>query len=218
MRLNRIVFSLSILVLASLACKTVTGLASPGNGIPAMLTEVPTALEALGTAAAEITPPVEVATTGPDSGSNTPSTTGLGISVDNIKTIMQASQQFTFTDETVNGQPAVVARLSSTAAAAMPAGADFSAAFIGDSSNLGEIKISMPYSTDQTAVDSAMGMVTVLFASILPPDVLFTFLPWLTENYSKVPDGGSQQMTAGKFKFTLSRSQSIMLLDILPAQ
>ena len=117
-----------------------------------------------------------------------------------------------------DGSGAVVARLSSTAAAAMPAGADFSAAFIGDPANLGEIRVSMPYSTDQTAIDSAMGMVTVLFASILPPDVLFTFLPWLTENYSKVPDGGSQQMTAGKFKFTLSRSQSIMLLDILPAQ
>lgn len=211
MRQKRIALSLSILLLASLACKAFTTLSSPQSGIPSVMTVIPTALGAIATTVADITPP-SGATASADTGS------GLGISFEKIKPVMESSKQFTFSDETVGGKPAVVARLTASAETAMPPGGNFSAAFIGDPANLSEIRINVPYSQDQAVVDAGMGMLTVLFANILPPDVLFTFLQWLNDNYVKVPDGGSQELVSGKFKFVLSRSNQAMLLDIIPAK
>lgn len=217
MRQVRIAFGLSILVLAMLACNAVTGLQAAQTEIPAMLTAAPTVLGPIGTAAAEFTPPV-IATAAPD-GTGTASVGGLGIALENVKTILQGTQQFTFTDGSVNGQPAVIASLSSSAATAMPALAGgFSAAFIGDPANLSEIKITTPYADDQAGIAAGIGMVTVLFAGILPPDVLLSFIPWITENYSKIPVDGSKELAIKNLKFTLSRTQTDMLLDIVPAK
>jgi hypothetical protein len=191
-------------------------LTAASTEIPAMLTAAPTALVPLETAAAEITPPV-LATDIPGS-SATATQGGLGIKLGDAKTIMQATQQFTFTDGTVDGKPAAIASLSASAATSLPGvGTDFSAAFIGDPANLSEIKITVPYVDNQSGVDASISMVTLLFASILPSDVLSSFLPWITENYSKVPVGGSKEMTSKNMKFTLSRTQTEMLLDIVPA-
>jgi hypothetical protein len=216
MRRVRIAFSLSILVLAMLACNAATGLRTAQTEIPAMLTAAPTMLGPLGTAAAEFTPPVMP--TDASSGDSSAPAGGLGIKLDDVKLVMEATQQFTFTDGSVDGQPAAIASMSPSAATSMPALADgFSATFIGDPANLSKIKLSLPYAEDQTAVQAGLGLVTVIFSSILPSDELFSFLPWITENYSKIPVGGSEELTTKNLKFTLSRTQADVLLDILPA-
>lgn len=209
-RQKRVVISLSILMLASLACKAVSGLSSPQSGIPSVLTEV------VSTMVPEVVSPADP-TSAPQSDAPADGK-GLGIALEKIKAVMEASKQFTFSDVTVNGKPAVLAKLTDSAATAMPAGGYFQAAFIGDPADLSEIRINVPYSQDQSVIDSGLGMVTVLFASILPGDVLFSFLQWLQENYVKVPDGGTQELCSGKFKFVLSRTGTEMLLDIIPAQ
>ena len=217
MRKARIALSVSILMLSTLACNAVTRLRDAQTEIPAMMTAAPTMMSPLETAAAEITPPA-LSTSAPDN-NGTASKGGLGINLENVKTVMQATQQFTFTDGTVDGKPAAIASLSASAATSMPGFADgFSAAFIGDSTDLSEIKITIPNVADQASVDAGLSMMTVLFAGILPPDVLFTFVPWLTENYSKVPVGGSEELTAKNLKFTLSKTEASTMLDIVPAK
>ena len=58
MRKARMVLSISVLVLALLACQAVAGLRTAQTEIPVMLSAAPTVLGVLGTAAAEFTPPV----------------------------------------------------------------------------------------------------------------------------------------------------------------
>lgn len=224
MRQKKIALFLSVLMLASLACNAVTRLASPENILPAVLTAAPTALEEIATSAAEVTPPSAEATPTaaapktPSAGEKSPAS-GLGVSLKSVRPILEGTQQFTFKDGTIGGQPAVIASFSASAATSMPGiSTDFSAAFIGNQDDLGQIRITTPYTEDQASVDAGMGMLTVIFASFLPPDTLFTFLPWITDNYSKLPDGGSAEMTSKNMKFTLTRLNSIMQLDIVPAQ
>ena len=133
--------------------------------------------------------------------------------------IMEATQQFTFADGSLNGQPAAIASLSADFAATAPALADgFSAAFAGDPKNLSEIKITIPYSDDQKVVQAGFGMITILFASILPSEVLTSFIPWITENYSKIQVGDSKETTVQNFLFSLSRTQTSVVLDITPSK
>jgi hypothetical protein len=94
----------------------------------------------------------------------------------------------------------------------------FSAEFIGDPKDLSEIRISAPSSEDQVAVQTGLSMVTVIFAGILPTDSMISVLPWITENYTKLQVGATEEMTAGKLKFTLSKSETIVRLVIVPAQ
>ena len=205
MRQARIVLSISVLVLALLACQIVSGIRTAQTDIPAMLTAAPTLLGPLGTAAAEFTPPV----------SSTFTPGGLGIKLEDVKLVMGATKQFTFSDGSLNGQPAAIASLSADFAATIPALADgFSAAFAGDPKNLSEIKITIPYSDDQKVVQAGLSMMTVLFASILPPEALISFVPWITENYSKLQVGDTKEFTVKNIKFSLSRTQTRMNLDI----
>ncbi|MCX6079490.1 MAG: hypothetical protein NTW32_08160 [Chloroflexi bacterium] len=214
MRQGRIVSTLSILVLAMLACNAVSGIRVAQTEFPAMLTAAPTVLGPLGTAAAEFTPPAISTQASGDSGVGTAG--GLGIALDDVKTILATTQQFTFTDASVDGQPAAIASLSSNVAASLPVlGDGFSAAFIGDPKNLNEIKVTIPFSDDQTSVEAGLSLVTVIFASIMPSDVLISFIPWVTQNYSKIPVGGSEEFSVKNIKFKLSRTQTTMLLDLV---
>jgi hypothetical protein len=132
---------------------------------------------------------------------------------------MQVTKQFDFSNGTVDGKPAAIAKLTSTAATSFPTLATgFSVAFIGDSNNLDEIKVTLPRTEDQATVDEGVGLVTVMFAGILPADVQIGFLTWITQNYSAIPVGGSKDTTVNNFKFTLSRTKTEMLLDIVPAK
>ena len=108
MRKVWIVLSLSVLLLAALACNAASGIRTAQTDVPAMLTEAPTALGPIETSVAEFTPPTD-ATSAPSDGTSiptngTPSAGGLGIKLDDVKTVMQVTQQFAFTDEqwTVN--------------------------------------------------------------------------------------------------------------------
>ena len=216
MRHFRIVLSLSVLLLAALACNAASGVRTAQTDIPAMLTEAPTALGPIETAAAGFTPPAN-ATSAPSAG--TPSAGGLGIKLDDVKTVMQITQQFAFSDGTVDGKPAAIAKLTSTAAASFPTLATgFSAAFIGDSNNLTEIKVTLPRTEVQTTADEGIGLVSVMFAGILPADVQVDFLTWMSQNYSAVPVGGSKETTVKNFKFTLSRTKTEMQLDVVPVK
>ena len=223
MRQFRIVLCLSVLLSAALACNAASGVRTAQTDIPAMMTAAPgmmtaapTLMGPIETSVAEITPPVFPTSASSD---ETPSAGGLGIKLQDVKTVLQVSQQFVFSDGTVDGKPAAIARLTSAAATSFPTLAgSFSAAFIGDPEGLGEIKVTMPRAEDQTTVDEGLGLLGVTFTGILPIDVQIGFLQWVTKNYSDVPVDGSQETTIKNFKFTLSRTKTEMLLDILPAQ
>jgi hypothetical protein len=193
-----------------LACGLTSGISGVETQLPGLLTSVPTAMGAVETLSAQ------------QSSSNCPATPaagGLGISLDQIKTIMQATQQFVFTDGTVNGQPATTATLGPTMTASFPDIANgFSAQFIGDPCNISELTISLPRNDQQATVDQAVGVIDVLIAAFLPSGDQLAVINWMTQNYGPMKVGEQQQTTIGNMQFTLSRTQTEMKLDIVPAK
>ncbi len=205
---------LPFLLLFLLGCGLLSGVQQIQNAattqLPALLTNVPTAQGMIETLAAQQSSSTCTAT---------PTSGGLGIGSDRVKTVLQATGQFTFTDGTVDGQPATTATLASAGASAFGAIANgFSAQFIGDQCNLSKIVVIAPYTDQQETVDQGVAVAGVLFAAILPLDVQVSLLPWLAENYAKVPVSGQQQTTIKNMLFTLSRTQAEMRLEIVPAE
>jgi hypothetical protein len=145
---------------------------------------------------------------------------GLGITLDKVKSVLQITQQVTFTDGTVNGQPVSTGTLSSTSASTFPSISNgFSAQFIGDPCNLSEIKVTTPRTDQQSTVDEGIGILNILFAGFMPPEVDLPLLTWLSENYGNVPVSGQAQTTIGQMQFTLQRSKTnTITLDILPVK
>lgn len=162
---------------------------------------------------------IETAAAAPTSTCGTPTTGGLGISLDRAKTMLQATGQFTFTDSTVDGQPVSTATLTSGGASSYSVISNgFSAQFIGDPCNLSRILITAPYTDQQATVDQGLAASTVLFSALMPLDVQLPLLAWLAQNYSNVPVSGQQQTTIKNMQFTLSRTQNVMSLEIVPAK
>jgi hypothetical protein len=179
--------------------------------VPEILTGAPTALGAIETAAASAMPPGTCPAT--------PSAGGLGVSAENTKTVLQLMQQFTFSDGTVDGQPALIATLTPTGASSYPDVAQgFSAAFIGDVCNLSRIKVLIPRTDQQVTADQGTGVVSLALTGTLPADVQFSFLMWLTQTYAGVGVGGQQTTTIKNMQFTLARTQNEMSLEILPVK
>jgi hypothetical protein len=193
-----------------LACGLTNGISGIATQLPGILTSAPTELGAVETLSAQ------------QSSSNcpaTPAAAGLGISLDTVKTVLQLTQQFVFTDGTVKGQPASTATLGSSAAATFPDIANgFSAQFIGDPCNISELIVSIPRNDKQVTVDQAMGLINVLIAAVLPSGAQLTVLAWMAQEYPNMQVGGQKQTTAGSMQFTLSRSQTEMILDVVPAK
>ncbi len=196
-----------------LACGLTSGIPQIQQAIntqlPGVLTSMPTALGAVETAAA-----------GASGNCGTPTPGGLGINLNTVKSILSVTQQLTFTEGTLNGQPVTTATLASVGATTFPTiAAGFSAQFIGDPCNLSEVQVTIPRTDQQSTIDEGLGIINVIFATFLPPDVSLQFLNWITQKYASVPAGGQEQTTIGKMQFTLKRSQdNIMTLDILPAK
>jgi hypothetical protein len=175
--------------------------------MPALLTSVPTAQGMIETVSASNT------CTG------TPTSGGLGVSMDTAKTILQMSQQFAFANGNVDGQPAVIATLTTNGAATFPAIAKgFSAQFIGDVCNLSRVSITIPRTDQQDTSDQGVSVINIILTGTLPVDVQLSFLTWVAQNYPVVPVSGQQQTTIKTFQFTLQRNQTSMMLDILPAK
>ena len=191
-----------------MACGLVNGIQQAATQLPGILTSAPTALGAMETFAAG------------QSSSNCPSTPtsgGLGISMDSVKTVLQITGQFDLADGTVNGQTASTATMTQSAATNFPAIASgFSAQFIGDPCNIGEILVTLPRTDQQDTVDQGIGVINILLAGVMPAGTQIPFVAWLAEQYASVPVGGQQQTTSGNMQFTLQRSQTEMVVDIVP--
>ena len=178
--------------------------------IPALLTSVPTAQGFVETAAAQLP-------TSTCSGTTTPG--GLGISMDNARTVLQMSQQFAFADGTADGRPAVIVTMTTSGASTFPAIAQgFSAQFIGDPCDLSQISVTIPRTDQQNTADQGVSVLNIVLAGTLPPDVQLTFLAWVAQNYPTIPVSGQQQTTIKTFQFTLQRNQTSMVLNITPAK
>jgi len=178
--------------------------------IPALLTSAPTEQGLIETAAAQL--PTSACT-------GTPTAGGLGVSMDTARTVLQMSQQFTFADGTANGQPAVIASLTSAGASTFPAIAQgFSAQFIGNVCNLSQVLVTIPRTDQQDSSDQGVSVLNIVLTGTLPVDVQLAFLTWVAQNYPTVPVSGQQQTTIKTFQFTLQRNQTSMVLDILPVK
>jgi hypothetical protein len=209
---NRRWLVLPILLLFVTACLC-TGVQNITNAVstqlPGVLTSMPTAQGMIETLAAQAT-----SSTCP----STPSAGGLGVQLERAKTVLQTTGQFSFTDGTVDNQPASTATLESTGASTFPAIANgFSAQFIGDPCNLTKILVVAPYTSDQATVDQGLAAANILFAAIIPVDVQLPFVTWLATDYSSLSVGDHKQTTIKNMQFTLSRSQTEMNLELVPA-
>jgi len=194
-----------------LACGLSNGIQQAETQLPNLLTSAPTELGVVETAVASAQPTSNCP--------GTPTAGGLGVSVDTARTVLQMTQQFAFTDGTVDGQPAVIAKLTTTGASAFTAIAQgFSAQFIGDPCNLSRISVTIPRSDQQTTVDQGIAVTNILFAGVLPADAQLPFLTWLAQTYSAVPVSGQQQTVIGTIQFTLQRDQTNMVLDVVPTK
>jgi hypothetical protein len=205
--------AIPVIMLFIVACGLSNGvqqIQSAVTQLPGVLTSMPTELGGIETAAS--------AQTSSDCTTTTPG--GLGITLDKVKSVLQLTQQVTFTDGTVNGQPVSTATLSSTSASTFPSISNgFSAQFIGDPCNLSEIKVTTPRTDQQATVDEGIGILNILFAGFMPPEVDLPLLTWLSENYGNVPVSGQAQTTIGQMQFTLQRSKTnTITLDILPVK
>jgi hypothetical protein len=178
--------------------------------LPGMLTSAPSAQVAIETM---------VAGQSTNQCTGTATTGGLGVSVETARTLLQMTQEFAFADGTANGQPALIATLTTSGASTFPAIAQgFTAQFIGNVCNLSQISVTIPRSDQQDSVDQGLGVLNIVLAGTLPPDVQLTFLTWLTQNYSTLAVAGKVETTIKTMKFTLQRNQTSMLLDIVPSQ
>jgi hypothetical protein len=196
-----------------MGCGLVSGVQGLQNAVttqmPALLTSEPTAQGMMETLAAQ----QQASGTCP----NTPAPGGLGVSMNTARTVLQLTQQFTFADGTSNGQPATVVTLTTAGASSFPAIAQgFTAQFIGDPCNLSRITITIPRTDQQDTSDQGVGVLNIVLAGTLPPDVQLSFLTWVAQNYPTVPVSGQQQTTIKTFQFTLQRNQTSMVLDIVP--
>jgi hypothetical protein len=197
--------AIPLVMIFLLACGLTNGIQGLATQLPGVLTSLPTDLAAIETPSTNCPA--------------TPAAGGLGISLDKVKSVLQVTQQFVFTDGTVNGQPASTATLGPSLTASFPdIASGFSAQFIGDPCNIGELTISLPRNDQQATVDQAVGLIDVLIAAFLPSGAQLTVINWMTQNYSSLPIGGQAQTTAGSMQFTLTRSQTEMVLDIVPAK
>ena len=203
-----------LMMLFVLACGLSNGIQQiqqVATQLPDILTNAPTALGVIETMVASAVPPSNCPAT--------PTAGGLGIGSDRAKTVLQASGQFTFTDGTVDGQPASTATLASAGGSTFSAISNgFSAQFIGDPCNLSRILVKAPYTDQQATVEQGLAASTILFSSLMPLDVQFPLLAWLSQNYSNIPVSGQKQTTIKNMQFTLSRTQDQMSLEILPAK
>ena len=213
MRPIRFLF-IPLIMLFMLACGLTNGIQQiqqVASQLPDLLTSAPTALGALETLAATALPSNQCPAT--------PSAGGLGVALVNAKAVLQVSGQFTFTEDSLNGQPVATATLASVAASTFSAvSSGFSAQFIGDPCNLSAIKMVIPRTDQQETVDQGMGVVNIVLGSTLPPGVQISLFTWLSQNYSSLAVSDQQQTTLNNMQFTLRRDQTSMLLDILPAQ
>jgi hypothetical protein len=207
---NTRLLAIPLVMVFVLACGLSNGIQMVTTQLPGILTSAPTALGAMETLSAQ------------QSSSNCPSTPtagGLGISIYPVESVIQTTGQFTLTDGTADGKPATTVTLAQEAAAAFPDIANgFSALFIGDPCNLSEIKITIPRTDQQATVDEGIGLINILLAGVMPGGTQIPFVTWLTQEYASLPVGGQQQTTIGTFQATLQRTQTTMLLDILPVQ
>jgi hypothetical protein len=207
--MNRIRFlAIPLVMVFVLACGLSNGIQLISTQLPGILTSAPTTIGAMETLSAQ------------QSSSNCPSTPtagGLGISIYPVKTVVDTTGQFTLKDGTVDGKPASTVTLAQEAAALFPDITNgFSAQFIGDSCNLSEIKVNIPRTDSQASVDQGIGLVNILLAGVMPGGAQIPFVTWLTQEYASLPVGGQQQTTIGALQLTLQRSQTAMLLDIVP--
>ena len=205
---------LPLLLLFVLGCGLISGVQSIQNAattqLPALLTSAPTAQGMIETLAAQ-------GSTSQCTGTTTAG--GLGVGLDRAKSVLQASGQFTFTDGTVDGQPASIATLASGGASAFSAVSEgFSAKLIGDPCNLNRILINAPYTDNQATIDQGLAAANILLTTIIPLEVQLPLVSWLATTYSTVPVSGQQQTTIGSMQFTLSRTQAEMSLEIVPAK
>ena len=202
--------AIPLVMIFVMACGLTNGISGLATQLPGILTSAPTELGAMETLAAQ-----QSTTNCPA----TPTAAGLGISLDQVKTLLQATQQFVFTDGTANGKPDSTATLGPTLTASFPdIAAGFSAQFIGDPCNISELTISMPRTDKQATVDQALGIVNVLVVAFLPSGDQIAVLTWLTQNYGSIKVGESVQQTFGSMQFTLTRSQTEMVIDTVPAK
>ena len=177
------------------------------TALPALLTSVPTAQDMINTLAASNTC------------AGTPTAGGLGISVNTAKTFLQMTQQFAFADGTANGQPVATATLTPSGASSFPAIAQgFSAQFIGNACNLSQIYITIPRTDQSDTADQGVSVLNIILTGTLPVDIQLSFLTWVSQNYPSVPVSGQEKTTIKTFQFTLQRSQTNMVLDIVPAR
>lgn len=196
-------------------CSGLSGLQSLGSGLQAAASQLPSVLTSMPTDLG----PMETMSAQQSSASGTTTPGHLGIALNTIKTVLQMTQQFTFTDGTVDGQPDSTAKLAGSLASSMPdLAAGFSADFIGDPTNLTRIRITMPWTGNNASTQQMIGIVNVLVTSFLPGNVSSSFTPWLTQNLSTLTPGNQTQTTIQNFVFTLERTSSTMTLTIDPAQ
>jgi len=210
MRLARYLL-IPIVLFALLGCGLTNGLQQIQQAVtqlPGELTSMPTMIGAAGTMAA-----------GSSTGSGTPASGTLGISLTTVRTMLQATQQFSFQEVVGGAQPESVATLTGSLATTMPElAAGFKAEFIGDPTSLSQIKISFPANISQPALMEATQMVGVIFSGILPPNVVSPMVTWMQQVLPQLTSAGQQQQTTiGAFQFTLARSQTTMTFEIDPA-
>jgi hypothetical protein len=202
--------AIPLVMIFVMACGLTNGISGLATQLPGILTSIPTDMGAVQTLSAQ-----QSTTNCPA----TPTAPGLGISLDQVKTLLQVTQQFVFTDGTANGKPDSTATLGPTLTASFPdIAAGFSAQFIGDPCNISELTISMPRTDKQATVDQALGIVNVLVVAFLPSGDQLAVLNWLTQNYGTIKVGESVHQTFGSMQFTLTRSQTEMVIDTVPAK
>jgi len=144
------------------------------------------------------------------------------LSVATTRVALEALQWFVFTEETVDGQPALIAKLTTEGEKHYPGvGSGFTGIFLGDPNNLSQIRITV-LRTDMSAqglINGGPWLIQNILANLLPfsPDEKGAFFDWIDANFLTVPVAGKQEMAIKNVQFLLERPESDTIsLTVIP--
>lgn len=139
------------------------------------------------------------------------------LSIVNTRIVLEKSfQWFSFSDENIDGHTAIIAKLTTEGETHYPKiGSGFTGIFLGDPTNLSQIKITVPREASDGIwlIQSILASGLVSFSS----GGMGVFFDWLDKNFLTVSVGGKEATIINKVQFVLERPKTdLIILTITP--
>ena len=144
------------------------------------------------------------------------------LSVVSTRIGLEALQWFVFTDDNIDGQPAVVAKLTAEGETHYPGiGGGFTGIFLGDPNDLSQIKIMVPRTErgTQDVINEGPWLTESVLMGLLPfsSDEKGILSDWINDNFLIISVGNKQEKIIKNVQFVLERPETDLInLTVTP--